>query len=126
MSPFENFSQTHISLHSEKRRVKHVPQRTCIGCHTVKPKRELVRLVRTADNHVEIDLTGKKAGRGAYLHRERECWSEAFEKRAIERALKMESALSAADREALEAFGSGLAPRTEAPGTESARSDVAR
>lgn len=48
---------------------KHIPQRTCIACRRVSTKRELIRLVRTADGIVEIDLSGKKAGRGAYL-----CW----------------------------------------------------
>ena len=99
-------------------RVKHIPQRTCIGCHTVKPKRELVRLVLTSDGRVEIDLTGKRAGRGAYLHRERECWLEAFERRAIERALKMDSATSAMDRQQLETFVAGLPSRGDLVGAE--------
>lgn len=97
-------------------RVKHIPQRTCVGCRIVKPKRELVRLVRKADDQVEIDLTGKQAGRGAYLHREMECWLDAIEKHTIERALKMNGALSATDREKLEAYAKGLPMREVAPG----------
>ena len=54
-------------------RVKHVPQRTCVGCREVLPKRQMVRIVRTADG-VQVDPTGKLAGRGAYLHDRRECW----------------------------------------------------
>ena len=46
---------------------KHIPQRTCVVCRKVKPKRELVRLVRIPDGSVEFDTSGKRAGRGAYL-----------------------------------------------------------
>ncbi|MCL0080378.1 YlxR family protein [Dehalococcoidia bacterium] len=53
---------------------KHVPQRTCIACRQTKPKRELVRLVRSPNGELEIDHRGKKAGRGAYLCPARECW----------------------------------------------------
>ena len=49
-------------------RPKHVPQRTCIACRKVAGKRGLVRLVRTAEGNVEVDPSGKQAGRGAYLH----------------------------------------------------------
>jgi hypothetical protein len=55
------------------KRVKHVPQRTCVGCREILPKRTLVRIVRTAEG-VKIDPTGKLAGRGAYLHNKRSCW----------------------------------------------------
>jgi len=44
---------------------RHVPQRTCVGCRTVRPKRELVRVVRTPEGTVELDPTGKRSGRGA-------------------------------------------------------------
>jgi len=80
--------------------VKHVPQRTCVGCRTVIAKRQLVRIVRTADG-VLIDPTGKRAGRGAYLHDRRSCW-EAGLQGSLARALKVE--LTAADRQRLEAF----------------------
>ena len=69
-------------------RVKHVPQRTCVGCRTVMPKRQLVRIVRTADG-VLVDPTGKRAGRGAYLHDRRSCW-EAGLQGSLARALKVE------------------------------------
>ncbi len=85
-------------------RVKHVPQRTCVGCRTVMPKRQLVRIVRTADG-VQVDPTGKKAGRGAYLHDRRACW-EAGLQGSLARALKTE--LTAADRERLQQFVNGL------------------
>lgn len=69
------------------------------------PKRQLVRIVRTADG-VLIDPTGKHAGRGAYLHDRRVCW-EAGLRGSLARALKVD--LTQADRERLEAFASTLA-----------------
>jgi predicted RNA-binding protein YlxR (DUF448 family) len=81
-------------------RVKHVPQRTCVGCREVLPKRKMVRIVRTADG-VRIDPTGKLAGRGAYLHDQPECWIRGM-KGALAHALKAE--LTAEDRARLEEF----------------------
>jgi len=81
-------------------RVKHIPQRTCVGCRTILAKRQLVRIVRTA-NGVLVDPTGKLAGRGAYLHDRRSCWETGLEG-SLARALKVE--LTANDREHLEAF----------------------
>jgi predicted RNA-binding protein YlxR (DUF448 family) len=46
---------------------KHIPMRTCLVCRKVRPKRELIRLVRSTDGRVEFDISGKKNGRGAYL-----------------------------------------------------------
>jgi uncharacterized protein len=57
------------------KRPKHIPQRTCVGCRTVLPKRSLIRLVRTPEG-VQADPTGKRAGRGAYLHDRRSCWEK--------------------------------------------------
>ena len=68
---------------------KHIPQRTCIACRQVKDKRELVRVVRVPEGCVEIDDTGKKSGRGAYLCRSAPCWRQALEKDALNRSLKM-------------------------------------
>ncbi len=70
------------------KRVKHVPQRTCVGCREILPKRTLVRIVRTADG-VKIDPTGKLAGRGAYLHNKRSCWERGL-KGQLAHALKAE------------------------------------
>ena len=86
------------------RRVKHIPQRTCVGCRTVLAKRSLVRVVRTADG-VRVDPTGKLAGRGAYLHDRRSCWERGL-KGALANALKTE--LTRADREHLQAFAASL------------------
>ena len=65
---------TRTSMSRCPRRVKHIPQRTCVACRRVKPKRELIRLVRVSDGSVEVDTTGKKAGRGVYLCEVPECW----------------------------------------------------
>lgn len=90
-------------------RVKHVPQRTCVGCRQVLAKRELVRVVRTAQG-VRLDPTGKAAGRGAYVHALRSCWERAL-KGALAHALKTE--LSDEDREQLMAYATQL-PQEEA------------
>lgn len=57
------------------RRIKHVPQRTCVGCREVMAKRALIRIVR-GDGGVQIDPTGKLPGRGAYLHDINSCWAK--------------------------------------------------
>jgi len=67
-------------------RIRHIPQRTCVGCREVLPKRTLTRIVRSMDG-LFIDPTGKLAGRGAYLHNRRACW-EAGLKGALAHALK--------------------------------------
>jgi predicted RNA-binding protein YlxR (DUF448 family) len=69
--------------------VKHVPERTCVACRTPRPKRHLVRVVRTADGGVEVDRTGRKAGRGAYLCPAQECWRLARTKRSLDQALSI-------------------------------------
>ena len=79
--------------------VRHVPQRTCIACRKVKPKQELVRLVRNADGIVEVDIGGRKTGRGAYLCRAQECWETGCKSGKIEYALKI--SLSKENREQL-------------------------
>src|SRR3990172_7469780 len=81
-------------------RVKHIPQRTCVGCRSVMPKRKMVRVVRTA-NGVQVDPTGKLAGRGAYLHDRRECWERGL-KGAVAPGLK--TTLTAEERVRLEDF----------------------
>lgn len=81
-------------------RVKHVPQRTCVGCREVLPKRQMLRLVRTAEG-VKVDPTGKFAGRGAYLHDRRVCWERGL-KGALAQALKTN--LTEEDRTRLEEF----------------------
>ena len=56
-----------------RRRGKHIPKRTCVGCREVLPKRSLIRVVNSPEG-VQVDATGKAHGRGAYLHDKRSCW----------------------------------------------------
>ncbi len=67
---------------------KHIPQRTCIVCRETDAKRSLTRLVRTADEGVQVDLTGKRNGRGAYLCDQPACWEHAVQSDVLEKALR--------------------------------------
>jgi uncharacterized protein len=67
---------------------RHIPQRTCVGCREILPKRSMVRIVRSPQG-IRIDPTGKLAGRGAYLHELRSCWESGM-KGALANALKTE------------------------------------
>lgn len=87
-------------------RVKTPPQRTCVGCGAVRAKREMVRVVRTPQGTVEADPTGKKAGRGAYLCAQEECWKAGLAKGRLERSLK--TSISKADADALRAYAGSL------------------
>jgi uncharacterized protein len=92
--------------------MKHIPQRTCIACRTVRGKREFVRIVRTPDERVESDETGKKAGRGAYLCRQRDCWAQALEQpQRLQQALKMDHRISQEDLVRLREVGDKFPPR---------------
>lgn len=67
-----------------------IPMRMCIGCGEMKPKKELVRVVKDKDGNVSMDLTGKKAGRGAYLCPNPECLEKAQKSRRLERAFSQQ------------------------------------
>jgi len=86
--------------------LKRRPQRTCIGCQRVFTKRELTRIVRKSDGEVAIDPTGKVAGRGAYLCKNKRCWRAALEHKRIEHALKL--ALAPEQYAYIEAYASQL------------------
>ncbi len=60
--------------------------RKCTGCNEMKPKKELVRVVRSPQGEVSLDLTGKKPGRGAYVCRDAACFAKARKARRFERA----------------------------------------
>ena len=68
---------------------KKIPLRKCIGCGEMKDKREMMRVLKSADNAITIDTTGKKNGRGAYLCYSQECLEQAMKKRGLERSFKM-------------------------------------
>lgn len=96
---------------------KHVPMRTCIACREIRPKREMVRIVRTPEGELVVDERGKAAGRGAYLCRRRRCWSLALRGGRLEHALR--APVSEEEREALREYSERLPedqsePRQEA------------
>ncbi|HZO73219.1 MAG TPA: YlxR family protein [Ktedonobacteraceae bacterium] len=104
---------------------KHIPLRTCVSCRETKPKRELLRVVRTPDGHVAIDATGKKSGRGAYLCARLSCWEQAVHKKRLEQEL--ETTIAEEDRAQLDAFIATL-PRDDPPrsGTQTGRAETKR
>ncbi|MGE5581554.1 MAG: RNase P modulator RnpM [Bacillota bacterium] len=82
-------------------KVKKIPQRTCIGCKAVKPKKELIRMVRTPEGEVLADPTGKKSGRGVYTCPNLECLESSFKGVLLEKAL--ETSLTAEMKDKLRA-----------------------
>ena len=68
--------------------VKKIPMRMCTGCRTMKPKRELIRVVKTPDGEIKLDTTGKLNGRGAYICKCAECLSKAIKTNALARAFE--------------------------------------
>ena len=69
---------------------KKLPMRQCLGCREMKPKRELLRVVRSPEGTVSLDLKGKANGRGAYVCRNSECLKKAIRSKAISRAFETE------------------------------------
>jgi len=67
---------------------KHLPQRTCISCQQIKEKKALIRLVRIESGVIEVDISGKNPGRGAYLCPNKVCWELALKKNRLEYALR--------------------------------------
>jgi predicted RNA-binding protein YlxR (DUF448 family) len=67
---------------------KKIPQRLCVGCQEMKLKKELTRIVRSPEGEVTIDLSGKKAGRGAYVCKSKACLEQAVKAKRLERSLK--------------------------------------
>lgn len=66
---------------------KKIPMRMCNGCMEMKPKKELIRIVKNAEGEVSVDLTGKKSGRGAYICKSVECLEKAFKAKRLSRNL---------------------------------------
>jgi len=69
---------------------KKIPMRQCLGCREMKPKRELLRVVRSPEGAIALDLRGKASGRGAYVCRDTECLKKAIRSKAISRAFDTE------------------------------------
>ena len=74
------------------------PQRTCVACRTVRPKRALVRIVRSPSGELSVDLRGKMPGRGAYCDPDPECLDRGLREGAIARALEVTIDATTADR----------------------------
>ena len=68
---------------------KQIPLRQCIGCRQMKAKSELVRIIKTPDNEICLDKTGKMNGRGAYICLDGDCYNKAVKSKGIEKSLKM-------------------------------------
>lgn len=69
---------------------KKIPMRQCLGCREMKPKRELIRAVKSPDGEVNLDFKGKMPGRGAYLCPNGECLKKAMKSKALERAFSVQ------------------------------------
>ena len=67
-------------------KTKKIPMRMCLGCGEMKPKRELIRVVKSKEGDISLDLTGKKSGRGAYICKSVECFENARKARKFERS----------------------------------------
>ena len=65
---------------------KKIPMRQCLGCREMKPKKELIRAVRSAEGQISLDFKGKASGRGAYVCPNKECLKKAIKSKAFERA----------------------------------------
>lgn len=69
---------------------KKIPMRQCLGCREMKPKRELIRAVKSPDGEINLDFKGKMPGRGAYLCPNGECLKKAMKSKALERAFSVQ------------------------------------
>lgn len=69
--------------------MKKIPLRQCIGCQEMKNKREMIRVIKTAEDEILLDATGRKNGRGAYLCPSMECFRKAARSKGLERSFKM-------------------------------------
>jgi len=88
-----------------------IPLRVCIGCQEKKPKKELVRIVRTPEGDVDLDLTGKKPGRGAYICPQQACLKNALKGRRLEKNLQL-----TVSKELVEAISAMLENEPESKG----------
>jgi len=69
---------------------KKIPMRQCVGCREMKPKRELIRVVKSPEGAVSLDFKGKLPGRGAYVCPQKDCLTKARKSKALERAFEMQ------------------------------------
>ncbi len=69
---------------------KKIPMRQCVGCGEMKPKKELIRVIKTAEEEILLDITGRKNGRGAYICASSKCFERAVKTKGLSRSLKTE------------------------------------
>lgn len=100
-------------------RPRRFPERSCVACRARGPKRGLIRLVRTPEGQVEVDPTGRRPGRGAYLCATRVCWETAIQRKALNRALR--TVLTAAEVGRLREYAQTLPAAETLAGTEPPR-----
>ncbi len=93
-----------------------IPMRMCVGCREMKPKKELIRVVKRPTGEIALDSTGKLSGRGAYVCRSQNCLAKAIKQKQLDRALehKLEDEVVAQLRSMLES----LPPAAPEPGPE--------
>ena len=73
---------------NQQLKIKKAPERRCTGCGEGKPKKELLRIVRSPEGEISIDLTGKSPGRGAYICKSKSCLDNALKKKSLNRSLR--------------------------------------
>jgi len=81
-----------------------IPMRMCLGCQEMKPKKEMIRIVKNNEGVISVDLSGKKPGRGAYLCKEVDCLNKAIKGKRLEKTFEM--AISKEVYETLKQIGS--------------------
>lgn len=69
--------------------MKKIPMRQCVGCHNMVSKKELIRVIKSSEGEIQLDASGKKNGRGAYICRKKECLEKAIKSHSLERSLKV-------------------------------------
>lgn len=79
-------------------KTKKIPLRMCTGCMEMKPKKELIRVVRSKEGDVSVDLTGKKSGRGAYVCKSKDCLEKSFKTKRLNRNLDVQISEEIYDR----------------------------
>ena len=77
---------------------KKIPMRKCVGCNEMKEKKELIRVLKTPENEIILDTTGRANGRGAYICNNPECLKKAIKNRGLERSLKSHIPAEVSDR----------------------------
>ena len=71
-------------------KTKKIPMRMCLGCNEMKPKKEMIRVVKSPEGEISLDFTGKKSGRGAYICKNKECYEKAIKSKRLSRSLEIE------------------------------------